>query len=1011
MKIKSNLNLITIIPLMIVMILSSYLSYTSFSNYKNLKLDISNLKNIQVVKKFMLDMLQERKFAVEILTNNSNELTYNYKKAATKSNKDVNNLVELYNHDKQNKIIFKIIKDTKKIVNQRKDIEDSKLSYKTIYASYDILNSDLIAYINYLSNKFYSKNDTSSLIDAIKLLKSVSDERDFITNIFTNSEDIENLYMIKLFKNSNITQTLSMVDKNVQNLLSKSLDNKEFIDIVKKTDKIKQELLTKGFIISATQQEWIELEDKKISLLSSSIDKIIQNIHTNLKNNLNYELLKLSISIFLILLSLFLFYKYLKFKNEILDNSKLELLLKKVLNISKLDKNIDLTTTNGIKNSYKIIDDSIDKIAIDRQKAENNSASKSIFLANMSHEIRTPINGIVGFTELLKKSNLDKTQKEYIDIISKSTDNLLEIINNILDLSKIESKKIEVDSILFSPIDEFENSVEIFTAKASKKKINLSLNLLPNFENYLIGDPLKIKEILLNLISNAVKFTPKGGHIDVTIKKLPSKNPKEERVYFEVQDDGIGMSKDEVSEIFEAFSQADSTITRKYGGTGLGLTISSNYVKLMGGELEVDSKKDRGTKFFFTLTLKKDKPLKTTKYKNSFNDIKTLIINDDKSTKVLKYLEEYISYFSSSVTLIDKDKISDKELFDKANLIIVSQDIYHELNLSNISKDDKKLLIVQHTAFYQTNQTLPSNTISITEPIRFSKILNILSSFNKNIKNHTNKQTLETTNKTYKILIAEDNEVNLKLMEEFFNHFSNIIIKSVQNGEEAVKLFIKENFDLVLMDIAMPILDGIEATKKIIEYENINNTPHTPIVALTANALKGDKEKYLSSGMDEYLTKPVKEDSLLTILDKFSIKLNQKELSSKEKQIQPKTTNQKEKKQLLLYKKSEVETKIFQKVLSKFYSKIDIANSSKEFYSNIEQFDYQAILIDKEIEDIEFEKLSSIKQSSPNTSLILFRNFETVISNKLRTIFDETIINSSDVAYLKTILKNYVKED
>ncbi len=1009
MKIKSNLNLITFIPVMIVMLLSIYIFRLSFNNYQHSKTDLSNLKKIEKIKEFMLDIFKERKYAVQSLTSNSNETIYNYKKAATKTNKAVNNLITIYNKDKKNSIIFKLIKDIKTIVNQRKEIEEHKLSYKTIFANYDILNSDILSYINYLKNKINTKTNANSLNDALILLKSVSDERDFISNIYTNSEDIENLYIIKLFKNSNITQTLSMVDKKVQKLLSKSLDTKEFINIVKKTNTIKQELLTKGYIISATQKEWIDFEDKKLFLLSQSIDRISKNINNELKKSLNYKLLKLVISLFLILLSLFLLYKYFRFKNELLDNSNLKLLLKKVLNLSNLDKTVDLSTTSGVKNSYKIIDDSLDKISIDRQKAENDNASKSIFLANMSHEIRTPINGIVGFTDILKKSNLNKTQKEYVDIISKNTDNLLEIINNILDLSKIESKKIEVDSIMFSPIEEFENSVELFLAKASKKKINLSLNLLPNFENYLLGDPLKIKEVLLNLISNSLKFTPKGGQIDVSIKKLPSKSSKEELVYFEVKDNGIGMSKDELSDIFDAFSQADSTITRKYGGTGLGLTISSSYVTLMGGELEVESKKDRGTKFFFTLSFKKSQPLKTTKYKNSFNIIKALIISDNETKELSNYLKEYISYLISSTSLVNKEDISsNKSMFEESNLIVVPQKVFEENDFSHLNKTDKKLLIIQDSQFYQEQNTLPSNTFTITEPIGFFKVVEVLSSFNPTTAKNTHEnKTIKESNKKFKILIAEDNDVNLKLLEEFFNQYSNITIKKAINGEEAVKLFLKESFDMILMDIAMPLLDGMEATKKIIEYENINNTPHTPIIALTANALKGDKEKYLSTGMDEYITKPVKEDSLITMLKKFSITLNQKELISNKENKKENL----EQKQLLLYKKSEVETKIFQKVLSQYYSKIDTVNSSKEFYTNLERFNYQAILLDKEISDLDFESLNNIKKEAPNTSLILFRNFETIISNKLRTIFDETIINSSDVAYLKTILKSYVKED
>jgi CheY-like chemotaxis protein len=220
----------------------------------------------------------------------------------------------------------------------------------------------------------------------------------------------------------------------------------------------------------------------------------------------------------------------------------------------------------------------------------------------------------------------------------------------------------------------------------------------------------------------------------------------------------------------------------------------------------------------------------------------------------------------------------------------------------------------------------------------------------------------------------------------------------------------KEKFDIILMDIAMPTLDGVSATKSIIEYENINGLPHTPIIALTANALKGDREKFLSSGMDEYLTKPIKEELLIDILRKFDIELNRVEKQEKEKIIEEvdKKKNILKQKNILIYKKSDVETKIFQKVLSSIYSDIDIAKDTEEFLKLINDNSYKAILLDKELADLDSEKLINLKKSHHDSAFILFRNFETKISNNLRAIFDETIINSADKSYLKTVLDNYI---
>ncbi len=1012
MKIKPTLNLITIIPITLLIGLSLVFSINYFNQYKNIKNDTYNLQKIEILKDFLIQLSKERQYAILQLKSNTNETTFEFKKNASKTNTLVNNIVNLYNQNKKDDKIYQILKSTKKIVNLREDIISKDIDYKEIFKNYDILNNDILSKLDSISLNFSSNHkNLKKLLKIVTLIKNVSDERDFIANIYSNNQDIEDLYKIKLFKNSNIISNQNIQDFKIKSILSITIKDKNFFNILKETKKIREDLLTKGYVSNYSLKRWEELEDKKLSYLIAATDKIKSEILQNLKDLQNITLLKFLLSSLLLVFSIFLLYRYFKVKSFLFNYTPLELILKKALSLSKLDKEIDLDSFEGINKSYQLIDSALDKIELEKKKAENDNASKTIFLANMSHEIRTPINGIVGFTDLLKKSNLSKTQKEYIDIISKSTDNLLEIINSILDLSKIESKKIEIDAITFSPIEEFESSVELFIAKAAKKDINLNLYMLPEFENYLIGDSLKLKEVLLNLISNAIKFTPNGGEVNVTIKKLPSSNQNSQKIYFEVSDNGIGMSEDELSEVFDAFRQADSTITRKYGGTGLGLTISSNYVSLMGGELKAKSKKNKGTKFFFTLEFKKSHPLKLNEYKNSFEKITPLIITDPNNLEFAKYFKEYLSYFTKNPSYIEASQIEQNiSLFDRANLIVVTQEVYNQNNFSYLQRTNKKLLILKRTKEYLNQKNHNSFIFYLSTPITFFKTVEILQSTkptkqNKSLIYDESKPKV----KHHNILIAEDNNINLKLIEEFFKQYKNITLKKALNGEEAVSLYMQNSFDLILMDIAMPVLDGISATKKILEYESINSIPHTPIIALTANALKGDKEKFLSEGMDEYITKPIKEDDLLKVLKKFSIELakDSNNINIKTKDMQE---DKKEKRQILIYKKSEVETKIFHKVLSQSYSRVDFAINSSDFFKLLKEFEYDAILLDKEINDIDFENLKDLKKEHPETALILFRNFETFVSNKLRRFFDEIIINSSDSAYLKTILSSYIKE-
>jgi signal transduction histidine kinase/CheY-like chemotaxis protein len=373
----------------------------------------------------------------------------------------------------------------------------------------------------------------------------------------------------------------------------------------------------------------------------------------------------------------------------------------------------------------------------ERDSALESSKAKSEFLANMSHEIRTPLNAILGFIDLLKEEKIGGKSSEYVDIIKNSSTILLKIIEDILDFSKIESGKLDIDKIDFNTKAEFEVIIHLFQAKSSQKNISLVLNLDKNIPQIINTDPLRVKQVITNLLSNAVKFTSDSKTIIVDISY------DNKFLNVSVKDEGIGISEDKLTHIFEAFGQEDSSTTRKYGGTGLGLSISSELVKLLGGELKVKSKVGVGSEFYFSIPVGVGKELKT---------------------------EDY--------------------------------------NIEQVNFQNRKILLV------------------------------------------------------------EDNKANQMFMKIVLNKLG-LTFDIANDGLEAIEAFKENQYDLILMDENMPNLNGMEATKRILSIEKEQSLKHTPIVALTANSLKGDREKFLKAGLDEYLTKPIDKKKLREVLSGF----------------------------------------------------------------------------------------------------------------------------------------------
>jgi signal transduction histidine kinase/CheY-like chemotaxis protein len=616
---------------------------------------------------------------------------------------------------------------------------------------------------------------------------------------------------------------------------------------------------------------------------------------------------------------------------------------------------------------YAFMSEMIEDLEESKELADRANETKSLFLANMSHELRTPLNGIVGFTKFLKSTELNHEQDEFVQIIRKSSEDLLSIINDILDISKIENGHIQLEEVFFNPMETFENVIESYAANASKKDIDFSLWIDPKFSSALLrSDPVKIKQVLFNLISNAVKFTDKQGAINIMIEKVASKGD-EVSIRFSVKDTGIGISKEQESKVFEAFSQADSSTSRKYGGTGLGLTISSSLVTALGGALSVESTLGKGSTFFFTLTLvtqniqreKKIQPIKMAIYA-------PLEVQSKDSDH---YLEDYLlSYKHLSLIrfkTFEECMDAPKSLFD---VLYIHYDKINPRELHkivSIHASHASIILVVKLNRRDEVQKLDLNFAQVLyEPITFSKVEKSFNFFTNKEDEYLEVEVVspkEVKFNNLHSLVVEDNPINQKMIEHTLKNMG-ISSECANNGQEGFDRYMEnsKNYDVIFMDIQMPVLNGIDATKKILAYEKEHDLRHTPIIAVTANALKGDRERFLDEGMDEYVSKPIDLEKFISAL-KIFFPINKK------LELVPKT----KRKDILLYKQTTMEAKIISAILNKLDYSVDIAENIDELKKIIDVNSYKCILLDRTKDELIHNSLTQ-KIKDKNIPSLLF---------------------------------------
>ncbi len=867
MKIFNNKNvfILLMVSMMAILGVFSYYASVSYLEYEGTQKSTRSTDFVQTVDGMLDKIAKERLFSAAYMGTDGKE---GYKKVKEARVAVDTALVDVFAFKMYDKRLSFIVKDLK---YARTRVDTLSSDYNNVF--FEIYHSkifeSLIGTMKLVTAKETSPDMKDYLDTFIKfsILKENTElENTSIFFVLNGSKKMTNEDLVlwdSLLVNDTLPELHGLKNRAVIAKLNALVTAEEFRNI---GSDVRVSILYGSMmgVYSADSAEWFSEVEKKVnhidlaqSILIETMDQNIADNVSETKNVMIQYILGVIFSLFLLLV-LFVIYRNINKDKQLFEDT-----LKDIENVLSLEQQKELKVLidkREINQIYKFLTNTI---------REANQA-KDLFLANMSHEIRTPLNGIVGFTQLLKSTATTEEQEEFITVIENSSDNLLTIVNDILDLSKIKADKIELENIEFDPVEKFESAVESYAAKAAEKHVEFNIFIDPELPSTMLGDPTKISQIIVNLISNAIKFTSEHGSVDVLIAKV-GESPKYTSVTFSVSDTGIGITEEQQKNIFDAFSQADVSTSRKFGGTGLGLAISAKLVSFMGGSLQIKSEEGKGSTFFFTIRLENAEADNDREIPSmSGYNVGLLVPDVDAGVDMNRNLGCYINYTDAEHKFYTGDELLGMGKRALPDVVFIDHK-YHQRKdeLEKLLAIDTKIVLITDGDKKRSIESLEKDIDRILyKPVNLTKTIKSLEVVHDMQADKVVEDKTHVIFENMNVLVAEDNSINQKLIKHVLVGLG-LDITLANNGEEALDLRKENEYDIIFMDIQMPVMGGIDSTKAILEYELEKNKRHVPIVALTANALAGDREKYINAGMDNYLSKPFELEKLSLLLQEY----------------------------------------------------------------------------------------------------------------------------------------------